>query len=483
MSNTTRPFLSVVFPTMNRLDHLRKTVTSLQQELDGRHCYEIVVVDGRSTDGTREYLATLDTVRIIDEDIPRGCCHAFDLGLRTAHGEWVCWLNDDIEVTPGAMDKMIAFMTNPNNLNVGMGAFPNSRDRNTPHEFVIRGVWDQPVIYADFGFLRKELLQKLGYLDLSFHKYGWDPDLALRVWEHGLRVAPCEGANIIHYFAEDAVRAAGQGSQQRDTAYLHAKWEGKRREGRFHDIFEDDSYRNQAMRMLNGWPGIGLRLHFDQTAGLSRKARELYLASPGQAAPRYYRYGLELLRRRCFEEAADVFETLASNTPENDSMHVWYRYKTAESLLRLGQNARAHAIFAETARQGHVMSRLHVVPENAPLAVTLGSWCKDSSDRIKIPLNIQDPTEWDYYFCLRPADDILLVLSGSEFGLDCRLLARMLDSALALGGLLTILPHDLTVPARRQTMLLAEELEERGFTVSSRLNGELEAHRSADSKQ
>jgi glycosyltransferase involved in cell wall biosynthesis len=470
MSNNPRPFLSVVFPTMNRVDYLRKTLASLRRELDGKYRYEIVVVDGRSTDGTRELLDTHDTIRTIDEETPRGCCYAFDLGLRAARGEWVCWLNDDVEITQGAMDKMITFMTNPANTNVGMGAFLNSRDRSTPHEFVIRGIWDYPVIYADFGFLRRELLHELDFLDLSFRKFGWDPDLALRIWERGLRIAPCEGANIVHYFAEDAARASSQKDLERDTAWLLAKWEDKRKEGKFYTVYEDENYRQQVMRLVTGWPRINLCLHYNMMGGLVDTATEVYLNSPDKAGPYYYRFGLELLRKHCFEEALLVFETLASNTPENDSMHVWYRYKTAESLLRLGQNARAHAIFAETARQGHVMSRLRVVPENAPLAVALGSWSKDSSDRIKIPLNIQDPTEWDYYFCLRPADDILLVLSGSELGLDCRLLARMLDSALAHEGLITVRPYGETCSARHFVNVLATELVERDFSVTSEVN-------------
>lgn len=473
-----KPTLSVVFATMNRLEYLRRTVESLRRELDGKHSYEIVVVDGRSVDGSVEYLKSVDTVRLLEEDTPRGCCFAYDLGLRAARGEWVCWLNDDIEVTPGAFDKMFAFMTDPANAGVGMGAFPNSRSGDTLEEFVIRGFGDYPVVYADFGFLRRSLLEDLGFLDLGFRKYGWDPDLAMRIWEKGLRVAPCEGANIVHFFAEDEVRKAGDAHQAADCRLLQSKWEDKRLTGQFFKVFADADYREQAMRLLTGWPRLNLKLHYGRLDGLAGEAGALYRESPAVAAPRYYQFGLELMKRRCFDEARTVFEELVRSVEQNDPMLAWYRYKCGESLLRTGRADEARGWFRQAAAAGHVMSRLRMVDEGVPLRVYLGAGSEEEAGRIRIPLNIQDPYEWDYYFAARPMDDGLLDLVGNEFGLDSRILARMLAKHLSARGRMAVRPWGGNAPARRQAELLAEELAELGLAVTRGRGGDFVAARS-----
>ncbi len=76
-----------------------------------------------------------------------------------------------------------------------------------------------------------------------------------------------------------------------------------------------------------------------------------------------------------------------------------------------------------------------------------------------------------------PADDVLLVLAGSELGLDCRMLARMLDSHLSAAAVLTVRPHGGSAPARLQVKILAEELVERGFVVKPSGDGGLDVRR------
>lgn len=475
------PSISVVFATRNRLDYLRRTVQSLLRELSGRYAYELVIVDGGSTDGTLEYLADIASVRVVHEDAPRGCCYAFDLGLRAARGHWVCWLNDDIEMTPGAFDAMLAFMTAPENAQVGMGAFPSSRSRQERDSFVVRGVWDHPVVYADFGFLRRELLADLGYLDLGFRKFAWDPDLALRVWERGLRVAPCPGAHVVHFFAEDALRKEGDANLALDTERLMRKWEGRRASCRLHRVYQDEGYCRALLAYLTGWARCQLLLHLGQErgtdGGLAAEAAALF--NPGNALSRraYYAFGLELMRRRRFADALQAFEALhRAEGGEEDTTRPWYACKAGEALLRAGQPERAMPWFTLAAQGGVALARLHLTPTDQPLRVAVGHG-REQAGALALPLNVLDSGEWDYYFSWRKADRLHLGLGGDELGVDPRMLARMLDASLAPGGCAVVEPRSGNSAAAYMVGLLAEELACAGFVLQASAAGGFEAGR------
>jgi glycosyltransferase involved in cell wall biosynthesis len=85
--------VSVIMPVRDEARAIREAVESLlQQELPGLEL-EILAVDGRSTDGTREILEELaggePRLRVVDNP-HRLTPHAMNLGLREASGDYVC---------------------------------------------------------------------------------------------------------------------------------------------------------------------------------------------------------------------------------------------------------------------------------------------------------------------------------------------------------------------------------------------------------
>src|SRR3954468_14673836 len=54
-----RPHISVVVPTYNRLGRLRHVITALEQQAYPSDAYEVIVVSDGSTDGTHAYLEAL----------------------------------------------------------------------------------------------------------------------------------------------------------------------------------------------------------------------------------------------------------------------------------------------------------------------------------------------------------------------------------------------------------------------------------------
>lgn len=99
-------FFSIIIPTYNRRPILEKCLTALEQQplpantaVDG---YEVVVVDDGSTDGTVAWLqqtAAFPHVRLVEQD-HQGPAAARNLGIASAKGDTIIFIDSDLVVTP-----------------------------------------------------------------------------------------------------------------------------------------------------------------------------------------------------------------------------------------------------------------------------------------------------------------------------------------------------------------------------------------------
>jgi glycosyltransferase involved in cell wall biosynthesis len=105
-----QPRISVVIPTYNRSKLLRKTVQSV---LDQTYKdYEILVVNNSSTDDTKEMLESLKDPRIHILDIQNQgvIAKSRNLGMRSAQGEYIAFLDDDDLWLPEKLEKQTAYL-------------------------------------------------------------------------------------------------------------------------------------------------------------------------------------------------------------------------------------------------------------------------------------------------------------------------------------------------------------------------------------
>lgn len=72
---------------------LRQTIASIQSQVDAH--YECIFVDGGSTDGTLEYLESLELDCKILRGVGGGIAAAMNAGAQAARGEVVCHLHSD----------------------------------------------------------------------------------------------------------------------------------------------------------------------------------------------------------------------------------------------------------------------------------------------------------------------------------------------------------------------------------------------------
>ena len=176
--------LSIVIPTCNRAALLQRGLEAL---LVGVDCsYEIIVVDGASTDATPAVLDKAkkifgDRLRIIRESKRAGFTKAANLGFRAARGIFLTWLNDDARALPGALDAAIEQLSaSPET--VGLLAMFHRNHATRSVAFEIERHYQQyrlmhvrGTLYANFAFGLRETFARLGYFDERYFFYGADP--------------------------------------------------------------------------------------------------------------------------------------------------------------------------------------------------------------------------------------------------------------------------------------------------------------------
>lgn len=225
------PLVSLVVATYQRRARLVRCVEAVRRNV--RVPYELVIVDGGSTDGSVEWLRAQPDVRLHVEEERAGCCRAYDLAFRRARAPYVLWLNDDSYPIAGSVAAAIALLERPDMADVGMVACYHTHHDpwNELHGFDEGGQrWGVLHVrgypYANFGLLRRSLLEEVGFLDTGYYFCAWDPDLALKIQlQTGRKVLSTPAARVYHEELCDERKSADAGAvRTRDNERLFAKW-------------------------------------------------------------------------------------------------------------------------------------------------------------------------------------------------------------------------------------------------------------------
>lgn len=96
-----RPFISVIMPVRNEAKAIANTLDSLLRQSYALERFEIIVVDGESTDNTREivqgFVRAFRNVRLITNPL-RWSSAARNLGVRAARGEYILIIDGHCEI-------------------------------------------------------------------------------------------------------------------------------------------------------------------------------------------------------------------------------------------------------------------------------------------------------------------------------------------------------------------------------------------------
>jgi glycosyltransferase involved in cell wall biosynthesis len=179
-----RPKISIITPSFNQGAFLEETILSVLDQ--GYPSLEYIVIDGGSTDNSKEILQRYDrqiTYWVSEKD--NGQSHAINKGFSRASGKIVSWLCSDDVYTPGTLHKVADHFEA--NEKAGMIHGKTILFDNKGKELV-KGAVDKDLALKYFAvipypqpssFFRKEILDQTGPLDESLH-FGMDYDLLIR---------------------------------------------------------------------------------------------------------------------------------------------------------------------------------------------------------------------------------------------------------------------------------------------------------------
>ncbi len=99
------PEISIIIPVFGRVELTQRCLETLQAH-QSRWRFEVLVVDDGSTDATPERIGTLPWLRYFRQERNRGFGFACNHGARQARGQYLVFLNNDIEVCDGWLDVL-----------------------------------------------------------------------------------------------------------------------------------------------------------------------------------------------------------------------------------------------------------------------------------------------------------------------------------------------------------------------------------------
>jgi len=221
------PRASVIIPNWNGWRYLRPCLASLAAQT--YRCFEIIVVDNASTDGSVEAVRReFPNVRVLALTRNGGYSAGCNAGVREARGEIVVFLNNDIEAEPtwlealldaldrhpdaGSAASRMMLYDQPTHIHsagdtYGVDGLPDSR-----------GVWQpygppydlERYVFGGCGgtlAYHKDVLDEIGLFDETFFMYCEDVDLNWRAQLAGYRCIYTPDAVVRHHLS-----ATGGGS-------------------------------------------------------------------------------------------------------------------------------------------------------------------------------------------------------------------------------------------------------------------------------
>jgi hypothetical protein len=200
-----RPEISIVIGTWNRLEALKGCIFLCRKSVQGIP-YEIIVVDGGSSDGTKQWLSDQADVLTVQQGRLVGACRAFTAGFRLARSAFVVHLNDDDEPQGDCIARAYRYMKD--HPDVGQVAF--AFDLYDPGHYKHETVFGRP--YANKGMTRREVGDRVRWWpdgnrwENGFYTYAGDCEMSCRVWESGYKVVALPKCRVHDLATKDKLR-------------------------------------------------------------------------------------------------------------------------------------------------------------------------------------------------------------------------------------------------------------------------------------
>lgn len=238
--------LSIIIVGWNSREYLEDCLNSLYEHRPSCR-FEVIYVDNGSEDGSADFILNqYPKVIIIINKENMGFQKANNQGLKIARGQYIILLNSDTVILPGTLDKMLAFMEShpevgaaspkciypDGRIQWSISRFPSvdilwwwlfSRHRvlswllrfKKRKRLHVNQTQEQDYAYGAFFALRREVLDKIGFMDDTVFLAGDDAAWSWRMKAKGWKIFYVAEAEVIHY---------GEGSRRKKPVASFIDW-------------------------------------------------------------------------------------------------------------------------------------------------------------------------------------------------------------------------------------------------------------------
>jgi GT2 family glycosyltransferase/glycosyltransferase involved in cell wall biosynthesis len=248
--SSSNPLVSIIIPVFGQMSFTLRCLASIVANLP-QASFEIIVVDDCSPDNSAEVLAAINGIRLIRNKQNCGFIRSCNAGASTAQGEYLHFLNNDTEVTPGWLDELLrTFREFPGTGLAGSKLiYPDGRLQEAGGIIWQDGsAWNfgrfqdpqlpvynyaREVDYCSGASIMtpKKLFNELGGFDEHYlPAYCEDSDLALKIRDKGYRVIYQPLSTVIHYEGVTSGTDTTQGTkayQVENSKKIYARWKNR----------------------------------------------------------------------------------------------------------------------------------------------------------------------------------------------------------------------------------------------------------------
>lgn len=248
-SESESPAVSILIPVYGKLGYTLRCLASIQHH-EPSVPFEVIVIDDCSPDETFTVLSEIKGLKVIRNFNNAGFIRSCNAGAQAARGKYLCFLNNDTEITPNWLEELLrTFSEFPDTGLVGSKLiYPDGRLQEAggiiwqdgsawnfgrfqdPNNPVFNYAREVDYCSGASIMVPKDIFNNFGGFDeLYTPAYCEDSDLALKLRSRGYRVIYQPLSSVIHYEGITSgtdEKCGVKAYQVKNSAKLLERWKG-----------------------------------------------------------------------------------------------------------------------------------------------------------------------------------------------------------------------------------------------------------------
>lgn len=233
--------ISIIIPTWKNVALIDLIYRALKRNSAVNH--EIIVFFNECGEAERQWRSGKD-ITSDSSETNLGVCAAFNRAAKLATGDYICYMNDDMYPLPGWDVALEPYMGMADKL--WLSSTPIEPHKANPCAIGCRDYGDSPANFRETDLLRDfEKLKRPynmvstwtpfvipranweaigGFDEAYFPGSGSDPDLAMKMFQHGCRLFIGAGSSLVYHFARQSISRYDKQGSMDPRRYFKQKW-------------------------------------------------------------------------------------------------------------------------------------------------------------------------------------------------------------------------------------------------------------------